>query len=108
MLPQEQIQEIQILEQNLQSLLMQKQAFQLELNETDSALHSLEKADDEVYKITGQILIKADKLDLKKELAEKKKLLELRLKAIENQESKITERIDRSRSAIQAKDKEQK
>ena len=32
------IQELQILEQNLQNLLMQKQAFQIELNEIENAL----------------------------------------------------------------------
>jgi len=105
MISQEKIQEIQILEQNLQSLLLQKQAFQLELNETDSALEEIKKSDDEVYKITGQILIKADKNTLQKELQEKKKLLELRLSSIEKQEEDINKKIDESKSEITKKHK---
>lgn len=90
----EKIHEIQILEQNLQSLLLQKQAFQMELNETSSALSALNQADDDVYKITGTILIKANKMELEKELNEKKKLLELRLKSIQSQENQIIKKID--------------
>lgn len=100
MISQQKIQEIQVLEQNLQSLLLQKQAFQLELNETDSALNALEKADDEVYKITGNILVKSNKEDLKKDLADKKKLLELRLSSIERQEKQVNEKIDEIRLEI--------
>ena len=35
------IQEMQMLEQNLQNLLLQKQAFQMELSETESALQAI-------------------------------------------------------------------
>ena len=45
------IQEIQFLEQNLQNLLMQKQAFQMELSETQAALKELENSGEEVFKI---------------------------------------------------------
>ena len=55
------IQELQILEQNLQSIMMQKQAFQLELSEVENALEELKKSGDEVYKIVGQVMIKAKK-----------------------------------------------
>jgi len=98
MIPQEKMQEIQILEQNLQALLMQKQAFQMELNETDSALQELKKSDDDSYKLTGQILIKKDKKDLEKELREKKDIIELRLKSIEKQENQINEKTEEIKS----------
>jgi len=91
----EEFQEITILEQNLQNLLFQKQAFQMELNETESALNELEGADDEVYKIAGQILIKSNKENLKKELLEKKKLIELRISSIEKQEKFFSEKISK-------------
>jgi len=58
---QEKIQDLQLSEQALQNILLQKQAFQLELNETDAALHEVEKAKDEVYKIVGQIMLKSEK-----------------------------------------------
>ena len=40
---QNKIQEMQMLEQTLQNLLMQKQAFQMEFTETESALKEVEK-----------------------------------------------------------------
>ena len=80
---QEKIQELQSYEHGLQNLLMQKQAFQLELNETESALSEIEKTKDEVFKIIGQIMVKTDKETMKKELENKKELLSLRLKSIE-------------------------
>ena len=55
------IQELQILEQNLQNLLMQKQAFQVELNEANNALGEVDKTEDEVYKVLGNVMIKTDK-----------------------------------------------
>ena len=58
------VQELQFLDQNLQGFIAQKQSIQLELNETDSALDEIKKADDsEIYKITGGIMIKANRRD---------------------------------------------
>ncbi len=95
---QQKIQEMQILEQNLQNLLMQKQAFQMELSETDSALDAIEKSGDEVFKIIGQLMVKAEKPKIKDELENKKKMLELRTKTLENQESNMAERVEKLRN----------
>lgn len=83
---QQRIQEIQILEHNLHNLMMQKQAFQLELNETLNSLEEVKKTDEEIYKVTGSIMLRADKDIVIKELEEKKKIFELRLSTIEKQE----------------------
>lgn len=91
---QNRIQELQFSEQGMQNLLLQKQAFQMEMNETDAALDELNKSKDEVYKIVGQVMLKSEKEDMKKELADKKKILELRLKAIEKQETIVKEKIE--------------
>ena len=101
MTDQEKFQEMQILEQNLQSLLMQKQAFQFELGETESAIEELSKTKDDVYKLTGQILIKADKDQLKEELAQKKKIIELRVSSIDKQEEIFVKKIQEAQSEIQ-------
>jgi len=90
---QKKIQEIQIIEQNLQNLLLQKQAFQLELSETKSAKMEIEKSE-EVFKIIGQLMIKSDKTKIKDELINKEKILELRVKSIENQENSLQERFE--------------
>lgn len=81
------LQDIQLLEQNLQNLLIQKQVFQMELAETESALKEIEKSGEEVFKIIGQIMIKTGKSSVKDELLNKEKILNLRIKTIEKQES---------------------
>ena len=94
------IQEIQFLEQNLQNLLLQKQAFQMELSETQSALKEIESSGDEVFKIIGQLMIKTEKSKMQQELSNKEKLLELRTKTIEKQETSLTEQLEKLREEI--------
>ncbi len=54
------LQEMQMLEQNLQNLLMQKQAFEIELSETIAALKEVESSKEQVFKVIGQLMIQAD------------------------------------------------
>jgi prefoldin beta subunit len=88
------IQEMQILEQNLQNLLLQKQAFQMEFSETQSALKEIERSGDETFKVIGQLMIKTDKKSVKEELSNKEKILDLRIKSLEKQESSLTEKLE--------------
>ncbi len=98
------IQEMQILEQNLQQLLMQKQSFNMELDSSNFALNELEKTEDDVFKVVGgQIIIKTTKEKLQKDLGEKKKLLELRLKNIDKQEKEFYEKLESLRDEITKK-----
>ena len=97
---QEKIQELQLLEQNLQNLILQKQAFQMELNEVENALTEVEKTKDEIYKIVGQVMLKADKQETEKELKEKKDILNLRIKSIEKQESLFKDKTDKIREQV--------
>ncbi len=99
------IQEIQILEQNLHNLLFQKQAFQIELAETESALKELKSSGDEIFKVIGQLMIKTDKKKTLEELSKKKELLELRIKAIEKQEFAFSNRINELREEMLSKNK---
>ncbi len=94
------IQEMQMLDQNLQNLLFQKQAFQMELSETESALDQIENSGEEVFKIIGQLMVKSDKSKLKKELLDKKKVLDLRTNAIEKQQTSLTEQLEKLREEI--------
>ncbi len=88
------IQELQILEQNLQNILLQKQAFQMELRETQAALKELEKSGDEVFKIIGQLMIKTDKKSMKEELINKEKIIDLRIKSFEKQEHALSGKLE--------------
>ncbi len=88
---QEKIKQLQMLEQALQQLLMQKQTFQLQLMEVESALKELE-GNDEAYKIIGNIMVLTKKESLKEELQEKKETIGLRIGTLEKQEAKTREK----------------
>ena len=94
------IQELQMLEQNLQNFLIQKQAFQFEENEIINASEELKTSEGDVYKIVGQIMIKSQKNDLEKELKSKKELIQLRLKNIEKQEGLLREKATKLREEL--------
>ena len=94
------LQEMQILEQRLQNSILQKQAFQIELAETNSALKEVEKSHDEVYKIIGQLMIKTEKSKIHEELLDKQKILELRIKTFEKQEASFTEQLEKIRDEL--------
>ncbi len=88
------LQEMQLLEQRLQNTILQKQSFQIELAETDSALAELDKAGEEVFKIIGQLMIKSEKSKIKEELTNKKKILEIKINSFEKQEQVLTSQLD--------------
>lgn len=94
------IQEMQILGQKLQNSIFQKQAFQIELAETNSAIQELEKAKDDVFKIIGQLMIKSEKSKIKDELENKKKILEIKIKSFEKQEDLLNKQLDKFREEI--------
>lgn len=102
------VQELQILEQQKQIFLMEKQSVQVELNESNNALEELNKTNDEVYKILGGIMIKTDKSILIKELTEKQKVLEMRINALEKQEKIIEDKISKTRTEVVSSIKEGK
>lgn len=96
----EELQQLQFLEQNVRSLAMQKQAFQMDLTENTSALNEVKKSKDSVYKIIGQLMIKIDKKETLKELEGKEKLINSRLKTLEKQEKEMNESMTEIRSRV--------
>lgn len=88
---QQKIQELQLIEQNMQSFMLQKQNFQAQLSEIESAIKETGKSKD-AYKIIGNIMVKADKKDIEKDLKQKKEMLDLRIKNIEKQEEKLKDK----------------
>ena len=85
--------QLQMLQHNLQQLLVQKQQFQLQLNEIDSAVKELKDAK-QAYKIIGNVMILSDKETLEKDLNAKKDIFELRIKNIETQEDRLRNKSD--------------
>lgn len=94
------IRELQLLEQNLQNLLLQREIFQAELFEIQSALKELENSGEDVFKIVGQIMIKTDKSKVKEELLDKEKILNLRVKSIENQENSLAKKLEKFKTEL--------
>ena len=96
---EQKIGQLQMYEQSLQSFLAQKQQFQAQLVETESALEELQNTDT-AYKIVGNIMALANKPELKAELESKKEMVELRIKSIEKQENQVREKTQKLQSEI--------
>jgi len=90
---QEKINQMQIIQQNISNLSMQRQQFQIQETEIESALKELEKTDTS-YKIIGNIMVKTSKDDLKKDLQEKHEMLKIRISTLEKQEDKMREKAE--------------
>lgn len=87
---EDKIRQLNFIEQSLQSVFMQRQQFQAQLVEIDSALIELAKTNS-AYRIIGNIMVASNKEDLKKDLEEKKEVFSARLKVLEKQEAKFRE-----------------
>ncbi len=99
---QEQLVKMQQAQQNLQSILAQKQQLEIEKLESEKALEELKKAgeNDTVYKHAGSILIKSNKNDMIAELEEKKELAKTRETVLSKQEQRIKESLKEHESKI--------
>ena len=93
---QEQLNQFQQVQQQAQSIAMQKQTVSLQINEA-------KKTDDEqdVYKTAGPLLIKTTKDESETELKDNIEMLEIRQKTIEKQEKRITSRLEELQTSLQ-------
>jgi prefoldin beta subunit len=85
---QEKIGQIQLIQQNIENFSMQKQQFQLEQSEIETALNEIATSP-KSYKIIGNIMVLVDKSKLTKDLEEKRDMLNIRINTIEKQEDKL-------------------
>ena len=97
---EQKIEQIQLIEQNLQNILGQKQNFQSQLLEVENALEELKKSKDKVYRIVGSIMVLSEKQDVEKYLNSKKEIVELRIKNLEKQEDKLKEKVNEFQQEI--------
>lgn len=97
------IKQLQMLEQSLQSVFMQRQQFQSQLIEIESALVELKKTDN-AYKIVGNIMVHSDKAALTKDLESKKELFSARMKILEKQEQKFKEDAEALQKKVMKKE----
>jgi len=99
---QEQVGRLQQLQQNLQSIMGQKQHLEMEQLETERALEILKKANDNdaVFKNAGSILIKSTKATLIAELEERKELANTRITVLSKQETRVKENLKEAETKI--------
>lgn len=99
----EQLARYEQLQQNLQAILVQKQQVELESSEVSKALEELKKASDTdaVYKSAGNLLVRAKKDDLIKELDERKELSNTRSTVLSKQEARVRESVKELEARIQ-------
>ena len=103
---EQKIGQLQMFEQSLQNFLGQKQQFQVQLVEIESALNELENTE-KAYKIVGNIMVEADKNELKLDLQSKKEMLEIRIRTMEKQELQVREKASKLQSEILKKIKKE-
>jgi prefoldin beta subunit len=97
---------LQMIEQNLQNLLAQRQQFQAQMVEIESALRELETSKT-AYKIVGNIMVSSDKESLQKDLKEKKEMAEIRIRTLEKQEKQLKEKAQKIQQEVLGKIKEE-
>jgi prefoldin beta subunit len=100
---QKEIVRLQNFERQMQAVLMQRQQIHIQLGEIGLALEELGKAKDkeDVYKMIGNVMIKTNAADAKADLAEKKILMESRMKTLEGQEEKLRAELIRLQKKLQ-------
>lgn len=87
----EKLEQLQNMEQSINTIIAQKQQYQSQQLEVENALAQL-KETDKAFRIIGNIMVASKKEVVKKELNEKKEIVELRLKTMEKQEDKLRDR----------------
>ncbi len=99
---QEQIMKLQQSQQNLQSIMNQKQHLEMEKAETEKALEELKKVadNDAVFKHAGTVLIKSTKQELIGELEEKQEMSKTQVTVLEKQETRVKESLKEQETKI--------
>ncbi|MFH1106220.1 MAG: prefoldin subunit beta [Candidatus Aenigmatarchaeota archaeon] len=99
---QQLIMQFQTYQQHAQAVVAQLEAMKNQLIETESSLSEIEKSKEEhVYKSVGTILVKKPTEEVKKELEERKDLLNIRIEALVKEEKRIGEKIKELQGKIQ-------
>jgi len=100
---QERLLRLQQLQQTLQTILAQKQQVDMEKTEVEQTLAELAKTTDEavIYKAVGSLLVKAEKVKVSEELAERKSLLDTRSTVMTRQEERIRAQVKEAQTKLQ-------
>ena len=100
---QEKVLQYQQIQQQTRLLLAQKQALDIQINEIDEAVSEIKKCveNDAIYKTKGNIMIKIENKDaLLKELEDEKDTLNIRIKTLDKQSSRLKDRLKELQNEI--------
>lgn len=76
----------------------------MESNETDYIIKEVEKTESELSRIIGgQVVVKTTKEEILKEMNNKKRLLNTRMKSINEQEQEFSKKIEEIREEVMKK-----
>ena len=88
------IEEFQNYQQQLQSLVMQRETMKMQNVEIDRAIEELSASkESNAYKITGTVMISKPVGELKKELSETKEAIDVKIKSYEKMEEKLNSKL---------------
>ncbi len=85
--------QLQMLNQQLQSVLVQKQTLMLHNTEIEHAMEEIKDNTGKVFSIIGPVLIEKENKSVKQDLNERKEETELRIKTLEKQEKMLKDKI---------------
>jgi len=100
---QDKVMQFQSLQQQLQMVVAQKQQFILRAKDIDNATEDLNvMKEGRVYKVSGPLMMETSIEKSKKDLAEEKDTAEARIKILESQEKKLSEKLKELGSELQS------
>ncbi len=92
----EKLEQAQKLQGELEAIVAQRYQLEVSLKETEKSLEELNNIDEDapIYKSVGSILVRVrSREEIKKELEEKKELLELRMKTVQKQQELLEKKL---------------
>lgn len=97
------IQQLQMFEQNMQNILMQKQTVQAQQIELENAISETESSKGNIFRIIGPIMVQSEKDKIKADLQSKKEITDLKIKNFEKQESQLKEKASKLQAEVMEK-----
>ncbi len=100
---QNQLAQLQQLKTQIEAVGRQKMQVEGLLRDAENALGELEKLDENpvIYRAVGELMIKANKEDVKEDLSEKRETYDLRRKTLERQEERVQKKYQQLQQQLQ-------
>ncbi len=95
--------QIEVQNQQLQSIMLQKQSLMIQNREIEKAIEELQKVENqETFKSVGPILVKTDKEVINKELDDMREEIELKIRTLDKQEKRVKDKLKENQEKFQS------